>query len=54
MEDALERVGAAMCLKAPGAARGVKGRIVCRGGEANYDRARVIQKAYNVTFWDVR
>ena len=44
----MKGVGASVGLQAPGAARGVEGRVVGRGREVDDDRAGVVEEAYNV------
>ena len=44
----MKGVGASVGLQAPGAARGVEGRVVSRGREVDDDRAGVVEEAYDV------
>ena len=44
----MKGVGASVDLQAPGAARGVEGRVVGRGRRVDDDRAGVVEEAYNV------
>ena len=48
MEDALERVSAAVCLEAPRATGSVERRIIDGVGEVDQSRARVVEEPYDV------
>ena len=54
MEDALERVSAAVCLEALRATGGVERRIVGGFGEVNQGRAWVVEEPYDVASEDIR
>ena len=53
MEDALERVSAAVCLEAPRATGGVERRIIGGFGEVNQGRAWVVEEPYDVASEDI-
>ena len=48
MEDALERVSAAVCLEAPRSTGGVERRIIGGFGEVDQGRAWVVEEPYDV------
>ena len=52
MEDALERVSAAVCLEAPRATGGVERRIIGGFGEIDQGRAWVVEEPYDVASED--
>ena len=52
MEDALERVSAAVCLEAPRATGGVERRIIGGFGEVDQGRA-VVEEPYDVASEDI-
>ena len=54
MFDALKRVGAAVCLEAPRATRGVERRITGGFWEFDQGRAWVVEEPYDVASEDVR
>ena len=53
MEDALERVSAAVCLEAPRATGGVERRIIGGFGEVDQDRSWVVEEPYDVASEDI-
>ena len=53
MEDALERVSAAVCLEAPRATGGVKRRFIGGFGEVDQGRAWVVEEPYDVASEDI-
>ena len=53
MEDALERVSAAVCLEAPKATGGVECRIVGGFGEVDQGKAWVVEEPYDVASEDI-
>ena len=48
MYDALKRVGAAVCLKAPRATGGLEHRVIGGFWEVDQDRAWVVEEPYDV------
>ena len=53
MEDALERVSAAVCLEAPRAIGGVERRIIGEFGKVDQGRAWVVEEPYDVASEDI-
>ena len=53
MEDALERVSEAVCLKAPRATGGVERRIIDGFGEVDQGRAWVVEEPHDVASEDI-
>ena len=53
MEDALERVSAAVWLEAPRATGGVERRIIGGFGEVDQGRAWVVEEPYDVASEDI-
>ena len=53
MEDAMERVSAAVCLEAPRATVGVQRRIIGGFGEVDQGRAWVVEEPYDVASEDI-
>ena len=53
MEDALERISAAVCLEAPRATGGVERRIIGGFGEVDQGRAWVVKEPYDVASEDI-
>ena len=53
MEDALERVVAAVCLEAPRATGGVERLIIDGFGEVDQGRAWVVEEPYDVASEDI-
>ena len=53
MEDALERVSAAVCLEAPRAAGGVERRIIGGFGEIDQCRTWIVEEPYDVASVDI-
>ena len=53
MEDALERVSAAVCLEAPRATGGVERRIIGRFGEIDQCRTWIVEEPYDVASVDI-
>ena len=53
MEDALERVSAAVCLEALRATGGVERRIIGGFGEVDQRRAWVVEEPYDVASEDI-
>ena len=53
MEDALERVSAAVCLEAPRATGGMERHIIGGFGEVDPGRAWVVEEPYDVASGDI-
>ena len=53
MEDALERVSAAVCLEAPRATGGVEHRIIGGFGEVDQCRTWIVEEPYDVASVDI-
>ena len=53
MEDALERVSAAVCLEAPRATGGVERRIIGGFGEIDQCRTWIVEEPYDVASVDI-
>ena len=53
MEDALERVRAAVCLEAPKATGGVERRIIGGFGDVDQGRVWVVEEPYDVASEDI-
>ena len=53
MEDALERVSAAVCLEAPRATGGVERRIIGGFGEVDQCRTWIVEEPYDVASVDI-
>ena len=54
MEDALERVSAAVCLEGPRTTRGVERRVLGGFGEIDQCRTRIVKEPYDVASVDMR
>ena len=53
MEDALERVSAAVCLEAPRATGGVERRVIGGFGEIDQCRTSIVEEPYDVASVDI-
>ena len=53
MEDALERVSAAVCLEAPRATGGVERRIIGGFGEIDQCRTWIVEEPYDIASLDI-